>query len=135
MSEKVEIIFVGILEIHTPALHRPLYQKGCGLISVRAHIYIVGSIPGQGIYGRQLIDVFLSLNSINISLGDFCCCLFFKKPKQLTNELYILHVKYREMGPVSCMSDLSRYGGSHDDKAPVLSLMFCYSHLDFLIFF
>ena len=35
-------------------------KKAVGLILVRAHTKAMGSIPGQGEYGRQLINVSLS---------------------------------------------------------------------------
>ena len=34
------------------------------------HPKAVSSIPGQGVYGRQLFDVSVSLKSINISPGE-----------------------------------------------------------------
>lgn len=39
---------------------RPVHQKVNGSNPIKAHSQVSGSIPGGGMYGRQLVDVFLS---------------------------------------------------------------------------
>ena len=46
-----------------------LLQKVVGSIPDQDITEVASSIPSRGVYGRQLIDVSLSLKSINISLG------------------------------------------------------------------
>ena len=52
--------------------HCPVHQNVVGSIPVRAHTYVMGSVLGQGAYGRQPIDASLSHLSLSLFL---CLCL------------------------------------------------------------
>ena len=49
--------------------HLSAKRKVATWFLIRAHAWVVGSVPGQGMYERQLIDVSLSHQSFSPSLS------------------------------------------------------------------